>query len=393
MFGLDYLLSPFAAGEFMDNYWGKRALHIPGDSGKFAELYGWDAVNELLLSSRDFNGVRLIHDKRDLGRREFERLDHWLQQGATLAINSVNSVDPVLSKFASVLGHELNTRVNINSYMSYPTKQGFDNHADRHDVFIVHTEGEKDWAVFPPTMTYPLHKQRNQDPGEPPDAGPYLECRMTPGDVMYIPRGHWHYAQSTTPSIHLTVGPVSTSASEFMLWWAHELMDGDEFYRKDFPLIRSDLLGGERDSKAFDGHLNEFRQRLRAMLDDDEMMRQYLVRYSLLHNTTPKEYHLPSAWENGHDISLQTKLSVHEDQKFVVYCDEDTRFARIVIRGGEIELQGIPRGLLADLLSCQGPGAGQTCEEILESHPDCDWQAFTGWVLQLRDGGLMTLAR
>ena len=143
MFGLEYLISPVAVDEFRTQSWGERACYIPGLESKFADLFGWDDINHIMNSSRSWEGVRLVYETRNLPHEALGRLDAWLAKGATLVINSVNQLDPIVGRFATSLGHELNTHVNINSYTSCPAKQGFDNHFDRHDVFIVQIAGTK----------------------------------------------------------------------------------------------------------------------------------------------------------------------------------------------------------------------------------------------------------
>ena len=392
MLGLDYLVSPLSSDEFIDTYWGSRPVYIQGDDDKFAGLYGWDTVNDLLFSSRQYAGCRLLHQKQSLPATSFQKLDEWLEKGATLVINNVDIVDPVLAKFQAVLSYELNTRININSYMSYPSKQGFDNHFDFHDVFIVHTQGQKEWVLFEPTRAYPLHRQANQSKGKPPETEPCLKCTLTPGDVLYIPRGYWHYAVAATPSIHLTVGPESRSASEFMLWWAHRLMeDRDDFYRRDFPIVRARSMGGSRSGERYQQHMKEFRSRIIALLDNEQVMDELLTRYCLLSNPLLPEFNLPAAWNQVNDITPDTELVVRQDQKFVVYYDEDKNVASLVMRGAELELAGIPREVLATILQAQGSHT-VTAKRIMGQHASLQWDDIRTWLVTLSKAGFLKRA-
>lgn len=277
MFGLEYLIAPRSVDEFRDRYWGEWALHIPGQPDKFEGLFGWDDVNHALNHGRhSFEGVRLLYEKKGLPHEALSNIDHWLSQGATLVINNVNQIDPVAEKFATLLGADLNTHININSYMSCPNKQGFDNHFDGHDVFIAHLEGKKAWKVFEPTIKRPLDRQ-NLDKGEPPDTDPYLECELEPGDVLYIPRGHWHYACAITPSIHLTVGQDPRTGSDFLRWLADRLMNNEEFFRQDFPVVWAKELGGTHGNGAFAEHMEEFRRRMHEILDRDSLQEAFVT--------------------------------------------------------------------------------------------------------------------
>ena len=385
MFGLDNLIAPFDSEEFIREYWGKKALLIPGDDDKFKDLYSWDTVNDLLFSSRKFDGIRLLYEKKERPLRSFKNLEDWLDKGATLVINNVNKIEPVVAKFQDALEYELNRHVNINSYMSYPSKQGFDIHFDFHDVFIVHTEGEKEWKVFEPRpeRTFPLHRQPNLDKGEPPDYDPYLECTLTPGDVIYIPRGHWHYAVAVTPSIHLTVGPEARSMSELLAWWARRLMeDQDDFYRQDIPIIRSPMMGGQMEDERYREHVDQFRDRMKKLLDDESYLDELITRYCMLSNPQGREYNLPNIWNMSRGLEPESPLTVNLGQKFVAYFDDDERKVSLVIRGEELEFEGMPKEVLAAILSAQG-GRTVCGKDLMALADDLEWEQLEEWLGKL----------
>ncbi len=385
MFGLDYLIAPLSIDELIDSHWGKKAVYIPGPTDKFAGLYNWEAVNDILFSSRGYDGLRLLHEKKEMPAKSFKALDDWLAKGATLVINSVNSVDPLVSKFQDMLEYELNTHVNINSYMSYPAKQGFDTHFDFHDVFLVHTEGIKEWKIFEPTPghTYPLHRLTNMDKGGPPEYDPYLQCTLTPGDVVYIPRGHWHYGIAIEPSIHLTVGPQARSTSELLQWWSRRLMDNsDDFYRRDIPIIGSSLMGGKTRPDAYREHMNEFRQRIKNYLDNDDFLDELVVRFCMLNNAQRQEFNLPKVWNEGKGLEPHTQLIIRSGQKFIVHYDDSRQSAILVIRGKELEIEGIPKLILAKVLSAQG-GNSICGNDLLNVTEGVEWEKIDDWLKRL----------
>jgi bifunctional lysine-specific demethylase and histidyl-hydroxylase NO66 len=67
--------------------------------------------------------------------------------------------------------------VQANAYLTPPVAQGLNLHGDPHDVFAVQTHGVKRWVV------------------EPPDE-PRWELELRPGDVLYLPAGTRHAAQT-----------------------------------------------------------------------------------------------------------------------------------------------------------------------------------------------------
>jgi len=159
MFGLEYILRPVSTEEFLDQYKGKKALHITGEESKFENLYGWEDINHVVNKSRpSYEGMLLVHETNSLPRHELQNLSNWLAKGATLVINSVQTIDPIAEQFGEILANDMNSSVNINCYVSFPAKQGFDCHYDTHDVFIVQTSGVKKWYVFEPTRQDPLDR-------------------------------------------------------------------------------------------------------------------------------------------------------------------------------------------------------------------------------------------
>lgn len=144
MFGLESILSPLSVDEFLDNHYERSACHIKGSPEKFDYLFGWDDLNSIINDRfAVHSNVKLVLQKQTLPPESLERIDHWLREGATLVINHVHTLDPVLKRFVDILGRDMNFPLWINAYISWPNKQGFDVHFDTHDVFIIHTTGAK----------------------------------------------------------------------------------------------------------------------------------------------------------------------------------------------------------------------------------------------------------
>lgn len=363
MLGFEYLIAPHSKEKFIEKYWGKRAVFMPNSADRFESLFGWGEVNHHLNHTRqNYDGMRLAHETKVLGPNEFAKVDYWLQEGATFIINNVNRIDEVTEQFAEMLSCDLNTPVNINCYASCPSKQGFDVHFDLHDVFIIQTEGTKKWAVFEPTIQSPLYIQ-NPEKGEPPTSDPYIECEMSVGDVLYIPRGHWHYAVATSPSIHLTVGPSSVSGAEFLNWISKQLTNNDEFFRKDFPVADASMFGGEQSSQALNEHLNEFRSKIKEILDGASFQEAF-IRFCTSSNPLKRQSELPSVWTLDDDISQDTLFELPSTQKTVIRYDDENASSVIYLRGEKINLENIPKPLIQAIFE---PNQGEFCgREILK---------------------------
>jgi len=388
MFGLPALIAPMTVDEFVRDYRGRRAVYIPGDSDKFEELYNWDDINHYLNHGRpSLEGLRLVYEKKGLPSTELANIADWLTRGATLAINSVDQIDPIVAHLAAELGRDLNRHVNVNCYASCPAKQGFDNHYDRHDVFIAATAGRKAWKVFEATCRYPMERQTFAK-GDPPDVEPYIDCEMSPGDMLYIPRGHWHYAVAVTPSVHLTIGPYSCSGIDFFDWLTDELMEREEFLRQDFPVVHIQSFGGERSDDEFDAHLDEFARRVGGFLQEKEQLKELFVRYCLTTMKPRRSFRLPDMALLRERLAPGTEFEMTPQQKAVVRYDPDTRKATIMIKGHVLELKNISAGVIESLLDGNGPISG---ERLMAADPKLEWGEVSQFLSLLFDRGVITL--
>jgi hypothetical protein len=127
-----------------------------------------------------------------------------------VVLQGLHLTDPKLARFANNLALELDQPVQINAYLSPPAAQGLDLHFDYHDVFVVQLEGTKRWRIWEPNDRtrdpvggrHAIARPTFEELGEP-----ILDLVLEPGDVLYLPRGHGHVAQTTDrSSAHLTVG-------------------------------------------------------------------------------------------------------------------------------------------------------------------------------------------
>ncbi len=135
------------------------------------------------------------------------------RDGATVVLQGLHLTDPALARFANNLALELDQPIQINAYLSPASARGLDVHFDYHDVFVVQLEGTKRWRIWSPTdrSRNPVggkHATPRPDLAELGD--PLLDLVLEAGDVLYLPRGHPHVAETTDrSSSHLTVGVLA----------------------------------------------------------------------------------------------------------------------------------------------------------------------------------------
>ena len=131
-------------------------------------------------------GARVLRPDPDLVKSRLSR-------GASLVLNSIDTLTPGIRSVADMLERTLLGYVQLNLYCSFAGHKAFDSHFDTHEVFALHAEGEKTWNVYEGRLDNPIHhptfldltpEQHRRNRG-----GLMMEVRMTPGDLLYLPRG------------------------------------------------------------------------------------------------------------------------------------------------------------------------------------------------------------
>src|SRR6185369_9319656 len=112
------------------------------------------------------------------------------------------------------------------------------------DVFVVQVDGCKDWRLYGPTEASPTRRGAGA-PAPPPEHRPEI-VRLEPGDVLYLPRGHWHAAVGLGgPTLHLTIGLTRKTGADLLHWLADELL-GEPLARADLPFEAGDAAVAAR---------------------------------------------------------------------------------------------------------------------------------------------------
>lgn len=248
---------------FADESWGRapllsRAADLPAPTHGF----GPDAVDEL-LSRRALRTpfLRMAKDGKALDAREFtlgggvgaaigdqvseDRVLRLFADGATIVLQGLHRTWTTVAETARALADDLGHPVQVNAYVTPPQNQGFDDHYDVHDVFVVQVAGEKHWRVRAPVHELPLRNQpwtdrRDAVRSAAETADPVIDAVLRPGDALYLPRGWLHSATALGgTSIHLTFGVhvwTMRHLAEDLLGAVGRRLDGVRAMREALPV-------------------------------------------------------------------------------------------------------------------------------------------------------------
>ncbi|MEX0270971.1 cupin domain-containing protein [Leptolyngbyaceae cyanobacterium UHCC 1019] len=367
MKALKEILAPYPVDQFLSQDWTQQAVYIPDERGqKFQSLFTWKDLNNLLNFHRlEDPNLRFSLDGKSLPGCDRTIWHDRIQEGATLIINEIDEVVPAVSAMTTALRIETGHQAQVNLYCSPAQQQGFDNHYDTHDVLILQIDGEKDWFVFRDTVPAPLTFTPDQ---LPPEAPPYLECTLKPGDVLYIPRGHWHYAiAGDRPSLHLTLGIHCQTGIDWLLWVVGELQN-QPTWRQNLPFVNHGQTQGQ--TQALEQALANLSQHLHDCLQEPDLRQRYQAH--LTHQVQPiAPFSLPA--QLGIEIfhqGLETRF-VRPPFLQMQLTQLGEQHHQIAIGTKQITLKGLPDLLLPKLLEPEG----FSILEMADWAPDLDLEA------------------
>ncbi|MBW4634759.1 MAG: cupin domain-containing protein [Iphinoe sp. HA4291-MV1] len=363
MLGFRDILRPYSVEEFLKKNWTSKAVFISsGEQNKFAHLFSWEKLTYLLnFHQFKYPDLRLALDEQVLDESANTNIIQRCQEGATLILNGVQKLIPELANFASEMKYDLGYGVQVNAYCSWPKKQGFSSHYDTHEVFILQIDGTKQWYVFPDTIKYPLPEQKSSS-FSPPEGEPYLTCTLKPGDVLYIPRGHWHYAVALDePSLHLTLGVHCKTGVDFLEWLVNELRQQEE-WRKSMPL--------RVETAAVESYVDSLIEKLSKHIAHNNISDDYISYLDSLGKAIAR-YSLPyQAGFNIFEQGTQTKFKTAKFQRFKITELPDGSGYKIVVAGKEVSLKGVPISLVENLFT----GEVFTGDDVINWLPGYDWE-------------------
>lgn len=246
----------------MRTFWRGRV-----DPAQSTKLFSWDTLNHLLSTHRLTNDrlrLTLENDHVTPNKQAFRAvrdafgrptdflslsdLHHLLRGGATGVLEATNELISAIEVLTQAISSRYDARSTANAYFSFGSTSGFGAHNDDHDVIVVQLEGRKTWNFFA-TSNGPSKATVNElDIPTDEDLGETIV--LTPGDVLFVPKGTWHDVISIgEPSLHLTISIVYPTILDFSQW----LLDQNRYrlpYR-DIRMTEDDLTSVASDCTTF----------------------------------------------------------------------------------------------------------------------------------------------
>lgn len=214
--------------QFFDHYWDKKHGFVSSaEAGSFDHIQMVEEIGRF-LDRTDIRhpSLRIVKDGIELPVAEFTRelrlgnhTSHdWVvneqvfasfNAGSTIVLQMLQHSVPGFGLSANALERWLESNVQLSAFITPPDAQGFTPHYDTYGFFAIQLFGEKKWHLYDKTPQLPLRDDR--DSSTPwTSVAATAELTLTPGDVLFIPRGLYHSANtSAESSVHMTVGIFS----------------------------------------------------------------------------------------------------------------------------------------------------------------------------------------
>lgn len=268
--------------QFVADYYHKLPFSRAGAAQAACPLGSWGVLDELLRSEAADVLVVERGRRRSDGPRSADAARRLVDEGCTVLIRHAERHHEPLAKLAAAFHVDFAAPVNVHVYVTGGGQFGFGWHYDAEDVFIVQTQGRKQYALRKNTVNpWPLEETLPEDMRYERELMPLMKCLLSPGDWLYIPGGYWHMAEAVgeEPSISLAVGVMSRTAVdvfdrlrgrllESLLWrqrvpitGAASPLAGDELrahYRELLAQLAGDLSNAVQADDFLDGLLAQW---------------------------------------------------------------------------------------------------------------------------------------
>ncbi|MFJ9033394.1 cupin domain-containing protein [Streptomyces sp. NPDC102274] len=281
---IDEFVSTLMADDFLSKVYHREHRVFPGAAEKIRSLFGWDDLNEILETHQVRSPqMRLSRDGKQLpeasymearvarrGRRRIRvdpaKLRAALHAGHTLAMRYVDEIHPGLSQLSEAFERRLLSDFEFNLYASWAPTGGFNAHWDNHDVFAIQLHGSKRWRIFG-RNEFSMHP-RDSAMGTPPTEV-VDDLVLSPGDVLFLPRGYWHDPVTEEgPSLHITGSIPCTTGLDLARWLLDQLREDETMCAE---LLRFGDPEGPREV------LRKVRERLDGALGEEDLLKRFFA--------------------------------------------------------------------------------------------------------------------
>jgi len=266
------IIRPMAEEDFLQNYWDEKPFVMRrGGAEDYRDLFSYAALDAVISGAglrhptfRVAKDPKLIDPSaytipsvpwgpgEQRGLAIPERVYDLVGQGHSVVLEDAHRVWGPLGAQARRFEQIFGARAFTNVFFTPAGTRAFRPHYDVQNAFIIQCEGVKHWKVHEPHVVKPTRGEpcppEGSEPGET-----LIAVDLSPGDVLFIPRGFVHYGHTTDqPSVHVTLGVLPYTLSDvvrnalkrFDDPWLRELAFADSRAESELPEALDDAFEG-----------------------------------------------------------------------------------------------------------------------------------------------------
>jgi ribosomal protein L16 Arg81 hydroxylase len=350
---------------FFDDYYEKKSLYIPGvlrDPQFFANNLARvdDLFNRPLKSSQ----VRIVkkdsiiapeaYCQKILGKRKFagtrrddlsvdvRKVAEYYTKGYTVVFQDIGFDIPEFARCILKLEEYFASSLYANAYFSPKNSQGLPLHCDEDDVLILQLRGSKEWYV-----TDDLSSSAESHDGR---SSYTWEGRLKPGDILYIPGGHRHFAKTNEDHyVHITLGIKPPYLADFVRFISDRILSSNKIFTGSF--VQQLITSQENIGK----NLRYIAQEFSGKLSDDVFLISCFEEFKLqiLRNRSRRLDFLSVSFKDIcslNEVNEHSRICVSNDSIYCLKTYDDIHF--LILGENKID---IPSSL-KDFLDCAFSG-------------------------------------
>jgi 50S ribosomal protein L16 3-hydroxylase len=211
--------------EFEKRHYQKLPLPHRGGAESLAKLGSFETLAAILASRAsgdEGHGPAKVPAKVMVARsgealrgdppRDIEAARALHAEGWTISVQHAERHHEGLGALARDFEAALGAPVDVHLYLTPAEGHGFGWHYDVEDVFLVQTEGRKDYFFRKNTVNpWPHLDAMPRDLAVERESMPVLTTTLLAGDWLYLPAGYWHVAKAGAASASLAIGLLSAT--------------------------------------------------------------------------------------------------------------------------------------------------------------------------------------
>jgi hypothetical protein len=233
---LAQFLAPLTLDEFLDRTLNGGFVKVAGDAHSARAALLGPEPQAVLGNAHHLASKLTFHSANALGpapsltgitdARDFlQRIEQFHARNYSVRFPELRPLSLPLDQLARAFEVILHQPVSASAFWSRGGMRA-PVHYDDHDLLVAQQRGTKRWYVSQKPSELP-NPWKGIPAGHATELGPHATIDMSPGDLLYLPRGTLHSVDSDTASLHVAIGLQPLTVRDVVAAALDHLADAD----------------------------------------------------------------------------------------------------------------------------------------------------------------------